>query len=592
MSTATSNQNSCTAARMESTPTPFELLAYSASQRPHHTALEYLSDDLNAPSLKITYVELFRDVQAVAHALSVMGLENDESVAILLPFVPEAVIAIIAASAVGTAFPLNLLLSADAIRSQLVLARCRVVVTLGPHPVLDMRERLNQALEGLTDAPAVVEVPVAATSSGAITWSDFTAVEPIFLPKGSPDRVGVLIHTGGTTGNPKLAQLSLRNVAVASLMAAEGLGVQASERLLTGLPLFHVGGAIDGLLAFLAVGATVVFPTALGMRNRVVVERIWQLVEQHEITLIGSVPTIIAAVVESPVGNSKLGSLRAVLTGGASLPRDLSLRFQEKIGKPICQLYGMTESSGIATAQLTDGSPVAHAAGKPVPGVHISLGEPGAQYQPGAKGEIFVRGPNIFQGYLTADGVIGNPNGEWFSSGDIGEVAENGELKVVGRFKDVIIRSGHNIDPQLIEEVALAHPAVAQAAAVAMPDDYAGEVPVLFATLGAGESVSPEELSSYIANNIAEPPARPKQVFILGELPLTAFAKVARFRLRQLAVEHRVRLLVNDWVRGGTVVCNDPAAKRVVVAGGDSIPTDTLEEIRRLLSRFGLELET
>lgn len=97
----------------------------------------------------------------------------------------------------------------------------------------------------------------------------------------------------------------------------------------------------------------------------------------------------------------------------------------------------------------------AQTAGVPVPLVQVSLGEAGAQYGPGASGEVFVRGPNVFQGYLTAEGVVGNPEGGWFASGDLGEVTANGELRIVGRAKDVIIRSGHNIDPQMIEEAAL-----------------------------------------------------------------------------------------------------------------------------------------
>lgn len=590
MPTAAST-STCIQRRMELMPTPFELLADTARQFPLQTALEFLPNDLDETPLKISYPQLLSDVQSVAAALKATGIREDESVAILLPFVPQAVSAFIAASAVAVAFPVNLLLSAEAIRSQLTLARCRIVVTMGPHPALDVHGRVMQAVASMDSAPAVVEVSTTGHAQGTQAWDDFIDCVSEFEPVGSPDRVGALVHTGGTTGHPKLARLSLRNMAVAALMAGAGLGIKPSERLLTGLPLFHVGGAIDALMAGLAVGATVVFPAVLGMRNPAVIQRIWEIVARYRITMLGAVPTSLAAMRESPLGVSDLSRFRAIMTGGSSLPEDLFLHMQARIGKPVYQLYGMTESSGIATAQLTHGQRVAHAVGMPVPGIEVCLGQPGAEYRPGAKGEILIRGPNIFQGYLTDQGVMDDPQGGWFSSGDLGEVAANGELRIVGRSKDVIIRSGHNIDPQVIEDVAHQHLSVAQAAAVAMPDDYAGEVPVLFVAARTGLAIRPSELSRFVAQRIAEPPARPKHIFVLDELPLTPFGKVARFRLRQLAVEHRAKELLAEVIDSVSVTCCDPMARRVAIASEKRLTASQMKDIERILRRFDLQVE-
>lgn len=587
MSTGVYNNNDC---HRETAYSPLQLLTRAAATTPDHPALEYLSESTR-DSVQVSYGELLRQVHAVAEAISTRGLKEDDSVAILLPFVPEAVPALIAATAVCTAFPVNLLLSAEAIRQQLLIARCRLVITLGAHPALDVRQRVSAALEGLDQPPAVIEVPMANNPSSAVAWADFVQVAPEYPPIESADRVAMLIHTGGTTGQPKLARLSLRNMAEAARMAASGFGIGKADRLLTGLPLFHVGGAIDALLAGLAVGATIVFPTLLGMRNRHVVERIWALVDRFEITLLVGVPTTLAAIVDSPVENAQLGRLRAVMTGGAPLPKDLWMRLQALIGKPVCQLYGMTESSGIATAQLIQGANVTHTVGKPAPGAQISLGKPGAECKAGASGEIFIRGANLFQGYLTANGVVDDPQGGWFGSGDLGQIMPNGELKVVGRSKDVIIRSGHNIDPQLIEDVAHSHYAVAQAAAVAMPDDYAGEIPILFIVAKPGTRMDFEELAAYIASRIAEPPARPKHLLLLDELPLTAFAKIARFRLRQMAVEFRVRQLLTTLAKDALVTCDDPQAKRVQLTAEPALNSQQLTEINSLLARFQLQLE-
>ncbi|MFU7347243.1 AMP-binding protein [Pseudomonas paraeruginosa] len=495
--------------RLAATPSPFDLLAATVREVPQRTALECLPDDLAGAPQALSYRQLLLDVQRFAAALRATGIRQEEAVAILLPFVPQAVVALLAASAVAVAFPVNLLLSAEAIRTQLELARCRVVVCLGPHPALDVRERVGQALAAMAGPPLLVEVPLAGATPGALCWDAFIArsASGVDAP-GAPERLGALVHTGGSTGQPRLARLSLRNMASAALMAGAGLGIRPEERLLSGLPLFHVGGAIDALLAALAVGATLVFPTALGMRNPAVVRQVWQIVARYRITLLAAVPTSLAAIRDSPLADADLSQLRALMTGGSPLPEELARHLRARTGKPIYQLYGMTESSGIASAQLTSGQPAAHAAGVPVPGVEIALGEPGV-YRPGAKGEILVRGPNVFHGYLTAQGVVDDPRGGWLASGDLGEVTADGELRIVGRSKDVIIRSGHNIDPLLIEETAHQHPDVAQAAAVAMPDDYAGEVPVLFVVARAGAQVMPGEIATFVAQRIAEPPARP-----------------------------------------------------------------------------------
>ncbi|HHK5074129.1 TPA: AMP-binding protein [Pseudomonas aeruginosa] len=589
MSTAAPNSSSIQH-RMESTTSPFELLAYTAQQTPNRTALEFLPGDLEGAPFEVSYQQLLQEVQRVVTALKAVGIREDESVAILLPFVPQAVSALIAASAVAVAFPVNPLLSAEAMCAQLSIARCRVVVTLAQHPTLDIHARVLRAVESMAVAPTVVEVPL---SGPAHDWETFLGAAALaYKPQGAPGRVGALVHTGGTTGQPKLARLSLRNMAVAAIMASAGLGIQPSDRLLTGLPLFHVGGAIDALMASLSVGATIVFPTPLGMRNPTVVQRIWEIIARYGITVLGVVPTSLAAIQNIPPVASNLAGLRAIMTGGSSLSEDLFLQIQALTGKPVYQLYGMTESSGIATAQLTSGLRAAHAAGVPVPEVEISLGQAGGEYRPGAKGEILIRGPNVFQGYLTAQGVIDDPLGGWLSSGDLGEVTANGELRIVGRSKDVIIRSGHNIDPLLIEDVAHRHTIVAHAAAVAMPDDYAGEVPVLFVMVRTNTACRLNELSDFVAQQIAEPPARPRHIFILDELPLTPFGKIARYRLRQLAVEYKVRELLVEIIGSASVTCSDPAAKRVKVGLGERFPASRMQEIARILRPFDLQIES
>ena len=576
--------------RLDAAPTPLALLAESAQRSPDHPALQFLPADLSSAPHSLSYQALYQDVLRCAAALQAMGVADDESVAILLPFVPQAVISLIAASSVAVAFPMNLLLSPQALRSQLTLARCKVVITLGPHPQLDVHARVLEAICEMPQTPQVVTVGDCDPASGALDWQAFIDRAGELNLQPQPERVATLIHTGGTTGEPKLARLSQHNLAAGAWMAAAGLGITPHDRLLSGLPLFHVGGTIDALLNVLAVGATVVFPTPLGMRNPTVVSGIWTLIERYAITLFGAVPTSLASVADVPLDGADLTCLRAVMTGGAPLPRELSGRLQRLIGKAVCQLYGMTESSGIATAQNTGVAPATLGVGSPVPLMEVALGKPGCSAEPGARGEVLVRGPNVFHGYLTPAGVSDDPQGSWFASGDIGEVDQDGQLQIVGRIKDVIIRSGHNIDPLLIEEAALTHPEVAQAAAVAMPDEYAGELPLLFVVLKAGQSTTPDALEAYVAQRIAEPPARAKRVIMLDQLPLTPFAKVARYRLRQLAVEHRVNALLAAMSLKMTAHCRDTQAKHVTLCCDALPPRLQRDAIVALLARLNLRL--
>jgi fatty-acyl-CoA synthase len=153
---------------------------------------------------------------------------------------------------------------------------------------------------------------------------------------------------------------------------------------------------------------------------------------------------------------------------------------------------------------------------------------------------------------------------EWIASGDLAETGADGQLHLLGRMKDVIIRSGHNIDPLLIEDTAQAHPDVRLAAAVPIPDAYAGELPVLYVSLQDGATCTPQDIARFIAERIAEPPARPARVLILPELPLTPFGKVARYRLRQQAA----LLRAHEALAGlaiESVSCTDPVAKRIEV---------------------------
>ncbi len=574
--------------RLRSAPTPLALLQQTAAARPDHPALVFLRDPLDREPRIVRYAELATKARAAAVAFREAGVERGDSVALLLPCIPEGVAALIGATAAGIAFPANLLFASDALAAQLELARARVAVVLGSHPALDVKKRLLAAARAYGQLSAIVEVPVGESEADTMSWTSFLEeTGSCDVAQTDSDRVAALFHTGGTTGLPKLAELSAKNLVVGGLMTAAAIGWRPQDRVLSGLPLFHVAGAIDVVLGAIAAGATLIFPGYLGARDPAFVQNVWSIVERTQATILGLVPTSIAAVMDTPLGDSNLETLRALITGGSALSPYLAGKIEQLIGRPVSQVYGMTETAGIVAAQPTDGVFRAPAVGFPAPMVTLSIGSPGDVHA--RKGEVFVKGPNVFRGYRTAGGLTGAPQDGWVASGDLGEYASDGQLRLLGRSKDVIIRSGHNIDPLLIEEAAQLHPDVRQAGAVPIPDEYAGELPALFVALRSHASTSPQAIAAFVAERIAEPPAQPKHIFILSELPLTPFGKVARFKLRQLAAQARAAEVLQGFPIE-RVECSDATGKRIDVVWKNPPDSNTRQRAGDTLARLGLVL--
>lgn len=577
------------AGRLDRTPTPFAIIQEVAQRRQDHPALIYMRSAGDPEPIVVTYGELVGQTARAIGALRTLGIAEDEGIAILLPAIPEAVVALLAASSVGVAFPLNLLLAPEAMRAQLELANVRAAFVLGAHPVLDAGARLRQAAQYLPALETIVEVPTG-TGEGKGTWAAFLGSSP---PDGSfvgdPDRIAALFHTGGTTGEPKLAELSARNIAAGALMMSAATRWNENDRICSGLPIFHVGGAISCGLNALSTGATWIFPGLLGARDPDVVRRIWKLLDDAQASVLAMVPTSLAAIVDVPVGDANLSALRAVCTGASPLPRELGMRIEAKLDRPVCQIYGMTELSGCCTAQPCDGQFREPAVGFAPPLLDVELR--GTDGRKAERGEVCLRGPNSFKGYRSAAGRSGVPVEGWVASGDLGSLLADGQLRLLGRSKDVIIRGGHNIDPLLIEEIAQQHPAVRVAAAAPMPDAYAGELPVLYVALKAGSKATEEEIEVFVSERIAEPPARPKRVFIMDDLPLTPFGKIARYKLRQAAAVHRAQKEIGK-AEIAELRCDDPTAKTIRVRWREAPDAEALARFVQSAGALGLSIES
>ena len=314
----------------------------------------------------------------------------------------------------------------------------------------------------------------------------------VALRQVDPGAVHTVIHTSGTTGAPKAVELTFANHAASAAASADALGTEPGDRWLCPLPLHHVGGL--AVLIRCAIART----TAV-LHERFEVERVKAAFEAGEVTLASLVPTMLVRLRDA--GLREAPGLRAIALGGGPIPAGL-LDWAADTGIPVVPVYGMTETS----SQVVAGSP-----GRPLRGVELRIG---------ADGEILVRGPMVAAGSLAADG--------WLHTGDQGRLDDEGRLHVEGRVKDLIVTGGENVAPLEVEQVLLAHPAVADAGVTGRPDEEWGEAITAFVVLRA--PADGEALRAWCRQRLA-PHKVPKAVEIVDVLPRNPAGKLERGRL-------------------------------------------------------------
>jgi fatty-acyl-CoA synthase len=280
--------------------------------------------------------------------------------------------------------------------------------------------------------------------------------------------------------------------------------------------------------------------------------RCGEFIERFGVTLLATVPTVIAGLLALQLPNERLRSVRALLTGGSPLPDELAAAFEARHAIPVRNILGMTESAGVISIEPLAGPRTPGSCGLPLPHTEVAVVDgDGRPVGVGESGILRVRGPNVSPGYTDASRDRGTFEDGWLISGDIGHLDAEGRIFVTGRAKDVIIRGAHNIDPGLIESVLLRHPAVLMAAAVGEPDAYAGELPVAFVALKPDALATAEELLDFAAPLIAERPALPKRIHLVPALPMTAVGKVYKPKLRAVATRHAMQALLRQQGLGG-----------------------------------------
>jgi fatty-acyl-CoA synthase len=356
----------------------------------------------------------------------------------------------------------------------------------------------------------------------------------------APDRpsaadLAAFVHTGGTTGDPKIAAHTHANQLACGQGIAQCSGLAPGEAVLGGLPLFHVNALLVTGIAPMFSGSQVVWPGPAGYRDSALYSRFWKIVEHYRIAAMSAVPTVYGALAQIPV-DADISSLRIPIVGAAPLPSSVREDFARHTGCPLLEGYGLTEAT-CASTWMRPGEERPGSVGRALPGQQVKavrIGDDGSwtDCAPGETGVLVIGGPAVFAGYvagprpggfrLSREGVIRDG---WLDTGDLGSVDAGGFAYLAGRAKDLIIRGGHNIDPRMIEEALRRHPAVRDVAAVGRPDAHSGEVPVAYVVPADPGRFDEAELLAWAAAAIDEPAARPKRVYPLDAIPLTAVGK-------------------------------------------------------------------
>ena len=530
----------------------FETTAQLHPERPALTVMRAGGPEENAVTL--SHKRLLDQITRSANLFRSLGISPVGGVvAFLCPALPQVPPALLGAQVAGVAGTINFLLNAEAIADLLIAEKATVLVIPSEADDAALWEKANAVIDRMASLRRILVIGGKSDPGRRIVSFDqsLSAQHDTldFQLTAERDTVCALFHTGGTTGRPKLVRLTHGNQIHAAWSFAQVHGLDEFDTTINGFPLFHVGGTMTAGLSILAAGGHVVIPSPYGLRLPQVIQNYWRIVERFQATIVSGVPTSIAALAELPIGNRDVASVRMALTGGAVLPKAVGDRFEKRTGMRLFETYGMTETAAAIAFNPGRGEPLAGSVGFRAPYAKTLIAAFGSEEKnpeeciPLTSGLVLVKGPQVFPGYVDPTHNVGVlTDAGWLVTGDIGYMTKDKRLVLTGRAKDLIIRSGHNIDPAVIEDVANNFAGVQISSAVGMPDQYAGEVPILFVVPAPEQAIDLRGLQIHLERNIIEPPAKPKRVVVLKELPVTAVGKIFKPALRDLAIKEKVTL--------------------------------------------------
>jgi long-chain acyl-CoA synthetase len=500
----------------------------------------------------ITYAELDAAASALATSLVEQGVQPGDRVALWIPNVPQFVIgyfAILRAGAVVV--PVSTLLGLNEV--SYILEDSGAVALIAAHVFNDITAQLPGKVESLRRV--IVWGPKPPTAADGNVGDrqrnseqhefrrqspespvlDFDALcareaEPGALRPSGGGELAVLIYTSGTTGRPKGAMLTHRNLLSNARACADAIDVNADDRFLTVLPLFHSFGATVCMILPIILGAhSVLLP-------RFNPTEVLQALSGYKISVFAGVPAMYGVLmsVRDTAGLS-FEALKLCVTGGAPCPPPLITAFRERFGALLIEGYGPTEASPVVSVNPPSGLHKIGSTGLPVSGVEVRIADEGGNTLPvGEVGEVCVRGPNVMRGYWQAPEATAEAIRDgWLFTGDMGRLDEDGYLYIVDRKKDMIIVSGMNVYPREVEDVIYELPAVADCAVIGEPSERRGEDVKAYVVLKEGQRLTEEEVLAHCREHLASFKA-PRSVVFAGDLPRSGTGKILKRALRSM----------------------------------------------------------
>lgn len=589
----------------------YELISRSAACNPDSNAIEFLAlGDGDETAIAISYAELMRRITQAANLFRASGVSNENVVTYILPNLPETHEIIWGAETAGIVNALNPLLQPEIIKKLMLVAETKVFVTTAPTDQMDLLTPMLSIADDIGSLEAIFVVDLDHYFEGV------NRTLPTSTPGGIPIRkyiderdkqqgdeldfdreikasdIASLFHTGGTTGTPKLAPHTHENEVFTSFITANTLRTDRSTKYFVGLPLFHVNAVIGTGLSVFGSGGTVMLVTPEGYRTPSVIPNFWKITAKYGATHCSGVPTIYGALMQFPSDALDTSTMQTAIVGAAPISSDMFNRFHEFSGIQLLEGYGLTEGTTISSINPINGERRVGSIGLRIPYQQLKcsdLDEAGnivRDCEADQVGNIMIKGPNVFPGYLGMESKGFTDDG-WFNTGDLGRIDEKGYVWLSGRSKDLIIRGGHNIDPGIIENALASHPSVANVAAVAQPDSYAGELPCAYVDLYQGAAVSAEDLRQYARENIAEKGSAPAYVEILDALPVTAVGKIFKPALREMAIERVIREAISVADASADIHVVNREKEGVIVR----IKTDDRNNAELVLGEFPVRYE-
>lgn len=522
-----------------------EWMRRGRTARPDKTAIQYFSaGDPTEMPLTVIYRDLEARINRTANFLRASGVQPDRPVAFMLPLIPDAYTVLGASMAAGIACCINPMLRPDHLVDLVRRTGTDILIAAGPAAGFDIWERA-QAVAAQVPGLRLFSVappgtaPLASTDLAALA-APYPADRLSFTDPRSADDIVAYVHSGGTTAVPKFVQLTNRGFVHKCWSLTMTMAHTADDVEFCDMPLFHIAGFLSRIVLPMVHGMSVIIPSPHGARDKAFIANYWKFVECCRVSVLHAVPTILGQLAQNPPQGEDVSSLRRYgTTGSTALAVDVAESIAAHVGVNLLATYGATEFTQNVSQGPRDGDPRFGSAGIRNPFTEIKIvhldgsGRIMREAATNEIGSVIVHSPGNTPGYLRMerDPAVFMPDG-WINNGDLGRIDADGYLWLTGRAKDFIIRSGHNIYPNQIEEALLRHPAVAVAAAVAKPDSYAGELPVAYVQLAHGKTATAGELKAFARERVAELAAAPDEIFIVDEIPLTDVRKIAKADLR------------------------------------------------------------